>query len=57
MNSILNQVTKGSVIIYSGGGGGGGLEDFGCVPRKLTGCPHKALQYSHWSPPPFLIGS
>lgn len=38
MNSILNQVTKGSVIIYSGGGGegGGGLEDFGCVPRKLT---------------------
>ena len=36
MNSILNQVTKGSVIIYSGGGGGGGLEDFGCVPRKFT---------------------
>ena len=37
MNSILNQVTKGSVIIYSGGGGGGGgLEDFGCGPRKLT---------------------
>ena len=39
MNSILNQVTKGSVIIYSEGGGGegrGGLEDFGCVPRKLT---------------------
>ena len=36
MNSILNQVTKGSVIIYSGGGGEGGLEDFGCVPRKLT---------------------
>ena len=24
MNSILNQVTKGSVIIYSGGGGEGG---------------------------------
>ena len=24
MNSILNQVTKGSVIIYSGGGGGKG---------------------------------
>ena len=24
MNSILNQVTKGSVIIYSGVGGGGG---------------------------------
>ena len=23
MNSILNQVTKGSVIIYSGGGGRG----------------------------------
>ena len=23
MNSILNQVTKGSVIIYSGGGEGG----------------------------------
>ena len=36
MNSILNQVTEGSVIIYSGGGGGGGLEEFGCVPRKLT---------------------
>ena len=35
MNSILNQVTKGSVIIYSGGGGRG-LENFGCVPRKLT---------------------
>lgn len=37
MNSILNQVTKGSVVIYSGGGGG--LEDFGCVPKKIDLIP------------------
>ena len=37
MNSILNQVTKGSVIIYSGGGGGVGR--FWLRPEKIDLMP------------------
>lgn len=43
MNSILNQVTKGSVIIYSGGGGGGGggrgVGRFWLRPEKIDLMP------------------
>ena len=39
MNSILNQVTKGSVIIYSGGGGGGGVGSFWLRPEKIDLMP------------------
>ena len=39
MNSILNQVTKGSVIIYSGGGGGEGVGRFWLRPEKIDLMP------------------
>ena len=39
MNSILNQVTKGSVIIYSGGGGGRGVGRFWLRPEKIDRMP------------------
>ena len=38
MNSILNQVTKGSVIIYSGGGGRG-VGRFLLRPEKIDLMP------------------
>ena len=40
MNSILNQVTKGSVIIYSGGGGEErGVGRFWLRPEKIDLMP------------------
>ena len=41
MNSILNQVTEGSVIIYSGGGGRGerGVGRFWLRPEKIDLMP------------------
>ena len=39
MNSILNQVTEGLVIIYSGGGGGRGVGRVWLRPEKIDLIP------------------
>ena len=37
VNELYSELRDRSLFILGGGGeGGGGLEDFGCVPRKLT---------------------